>query len=102
MKKYKLIYQYKNEYCIKYFDTKKEAETFAVRNEIEKPSKPRQVELDYHHSATRRGYIRKSAGYQSIYTGKFGEGIVKHIPNVEQDYHGSNNYHVIEYYIEKK
>lgn len=102
MKKYKLIYQYRGSYCMQYFDTKKEADTFAVRDEIEAKSKPRQVELEFHHRASRRGYIRKNDGYDVVYSGKFGEGIIRHIPNVQADVNGSNNYHVIDFYIEKR
>lgn len=102
MKKYKLIYQYKGSYCMQYFDTKKEADTFAVRDGIETKSKPRQVELEFHHRASRRGYIRKNDGYDEVYAGKFGEGIIRHIPNVQADVNGSNNYHVVDFYIEKR
>lgn len=102
MKKYKLIYQYKGSYCMQYFDTKKEADTFAVRDDIETKSKPRQVELEFHHRASRRGYVTKDGGYDEIYSGKFGEGIIRHIPNVQADVNGSNNYHVIDFYIEKR
>ena len=58
------------------------------------------VELKYHHSALERGYISKNSGREDYYCGKYGVGIKRHIPNCESKC--SNEYHLIEYYIEIK
>lgn len=54
-------------------------------------------ELRYHHTALCRGYVRKGHGWQEKYSGKFGNGVKKHIPNCESRV--SNNYHYVEYWI---
>jgi len=55
--------------------------------------------MKYHHSALSRGYIRKGHGWTQQYNGKFGKGEIRHIPNAETTIK-TNNYHLIEYYIE--
>ena len=56
--------------------------------------------LTYHHSATERGYIRKNEGIRvGKYSGKFGEGYIVKYPNCQ--YHISNRYYRIEYYLYK-
>lgn len=53
--------------------------------------------LIYHHSSLCRGYLRKDCGFEQPYSGRFGFGFIKHIPNCNRKV--SNNYHWIDYYI---
>ena len=59
--------------------------------------------MQYHHSSIAKGYVRKGQPITMPYKGKYGNGMVKHIPNLECRIHGrvSTNYHIIEYYIEQ-
>lgn len=103
MKKYKVIFQYKDgEYSGKYFDTKQQADEFAIGDNIKNVTLPKQVNVELHHRASRRGYICKGCGREEFYSGHFGEGFIKHIENVADSPHGSNNYHFIEYWLETK
>lgn len=52
----------------------------------------------FHHSALCRGYVRINEGYAENYSGRFGIGKKIHHPNRLVS-SGSNNYHVIEYWI---
>lgn len=90
----------------RYFDKKKDA--IAYRNLYNYNSKKivfkatlqgKRVEMHYHHTATERGYVKKGYGWDDYYEGKFGVGFKRHIENnVTQP---SNNYHFIDYYVEK-
>lgn len=57
-------------------------------------------QLYFHHIATRRGYVGKNKGYDEPYKGRFGEGIIKHIPNLLGRVR-STYYHDIIYFIYK-
>lgn len=90
----------------KYFDKKKDAILF--RNNYNSISKKeifvatlqtKRVELAYHHQALEKGYICKGHGHDEYYNGKYGVGIKKHIENAKNKV--SNQYHFIQYYIEK-
>jgi hypothetical protein len=103
MIKYKLVYTIFGRHHIHYFATKQEAETFAIKDGIVIKHKPRRVELAYHHTASRKGYIRKGGEWDEVYAGKFGEGIIRHKQNATfGSPHNSKNYHYVEYYIESK
>ena len=60
--------------------------------------------LNYDHSATRRGYLRWSAGVRTErYWGNFGQGYIIAIPNCYRGSHdirrrGSNNFYTIMYF----
>ena len=103
MIKYKLVYTIKGLHRTQYFATKQEAETFAIKDGVVMKDKPRRVELAYHHTASKKGYIRKGGEWDEVYAGKFGEGIIRHKQNATAGSpNHSNNYHYVEYYIEKK
>lgn len=103
MIRYKLVYKYQGYILTKYFATKQEAELLAVKDGVVVSKKPRRVELAYHHTASKKGYIRKGGEWDEVYAGKFGEGIIRHKQNATfGSPHNSNNYHYVEYYIESK
>lgn len=58
----------------------------------------------YHHSASRKGYLKMSCGGVSLrdYAGRFGEGYIIALPNLYapagSNGRYSNNYYVIRYY----
>ena len=56
--------------------------------------------LHFHHIATRLGYVGKNAAYDEPYKGRFGEGIIKHIPNLLSRVR-STRYHDIIYFTYK-
>ena len=103
MIRYRLDFTINGFYRTQYFETKQKAETFAIQDGVVIKHKPRRVELAYHHFASRRGYICKGGEWDEVYAGRFGEGIIRHKQNATAGSpHDSNNYHYVEYYIEKK
>ena len=57
------------------------------------------IRMSLHHTALCRGYIRTGGDYLEHYCGRFGNGIKKHLSNVETNV-GTNGFHLIEYYVE--
>ena len=103
MIRYRLDFTINGFYRTQYFETKQKAETFAIQDNVVVKHKPRRVDMAYHHFASRRGYIRKGGEWDEVYAGRFGEGIIRHKQNATfGSSHDSNNYHYVEYYIEKK
>ena len=89
----------------KFFEKKKDAIEF-IESMSKKPKHQgfsakivgrKRVTLTYHHRAMRRGYIGVERSYTESYKGRFGSGFILHRPTKECR---SNQYHVIEYYIE--
>ena len=96
----------KNGKCLvfsRYFEKKKDA--IAYRNrynsnfDFKATLQEKRVEMRYHHTATERGYVAKGHGWDDYYEGKFGVGFKRHIENCKRNV--SNQYHYIEYYVEK-
>lgn len=55
--------------------------------------------LQFHHKASRKGYICQNNGYAEEYNGRFGEGVVLHCPSCENA--KSNQYYTILYYTKQ-
>lgn len=85
-----------------YFDTEKEAKAFA-KNYTGFSAKVSVVEMELHHSAKTRGYWPRRCQQRTPYEGRFGVGYIQHHYNADsrECYHYSNNYHIIEYIVEK-
>ena len=104
---YKLSITHNGKFVLaKYFDSKKKA--IAFRDEYNRnfncddyvaKLQSKKVSLIFHHSSTEKGYITKNSGRDDYYEGKFGIGIKRHIPNCKTDC--TNQYHIIEYYVEE-
>lgn len=99
MKRYK-VKNILNGYIL-YFESRKAAKDHVNNCPERRRLLPGSVELSYHHTASKKGYITKDHGYFESYAGRFGKGLIYHQPNNQGSPHNSNNYHYITYYIEQ-
>ena len=110
MKKYKVIrncpvYPFT---VVKYFKTRKDAVAYAmaynnplyIEPQMQAYVVGKPVNVEMHHSALTRGYLRVNDAWREQYSGRFGVGYIEHTPT--RDSNCSNSYHRITYYIETK
>ena len=54
--------------------------------------------LEYHHSAIMQGYVAKAGIKTTGYRGRFGSGVVVHLPTT-QLYNKTKRFHPVEYWL---